>query len=91
MSRERGSPYRAYLLRCWREEGTPSCQAPRWRFSVEDILQHRSRRGFEDLDALVAFLRAELTDGGDESLDRAWPDDSNEGGSKAPRPQAGAS
>ena len=58
------SPDRAYLIRCWQENAAASSGAlpdtPRWRFSVEEVLHERKRWGFEDLDALFAFLRAEL-------------------------------
>ena len=53
------SPDRAYLIRCWQEHNAqPDTQ--RWRFSVEEVLHERKRWGFEELDALFAFLRAEL-------------------------------
>ena len=58
------SPDRAYLIRCWQESGAQGCSTqpdmPRWRFSVEEVLHERKRWGFEDLNALFAFLRAEL-------------------------------
>ena len=57
--------YRAYLLRCWAEHG-PSAPAPAvWRYSLEDP-HTGERRGFADLAALLAFLRAELALGCDE-------------------------
>ena len=46
--------YRAYLLRCWRD--APAV----WRFSVEEVRAAARRRGLRDLDAVIAFLRAEL-------------------------------
>ncbi len=46
---------RAYLIRCW-QEGDKPC----WRFSVEEVLHERRRRGYVDLETLIAFLRAEL-------------------------------
>jgi hypothetical protein len=53
-----GTLNRAYLLRCWREgEGMPGGR-PHWRFSLEEVLPGRGRRGFADLASLVAFLRA---------------------------------
>lgn len=55
------SPDRAYLIRCWQEYNAQP-DVPRWRFSVEEVLHERKRWGFEDLDALFAFLRAELED-----------------------------
>ena len=35
-------------------------ERPLWRFSVEEILHERQTRGFSNLEALIAFLRAEL-------------------------------
>jgi len=64
--REKNHPYRAYLLRCWREtEAAPGQELP-WRFSVEEILGERRRQGFNGLRALIAFLWAELA-GGEET------------------------
>jgi hypothetical protein len=64
MQEEKNQPYRAYLLRCWQEgEATPR-QAPPWRFYVEEILPGRHpKKGFSNLGALLAFLRAELVGG----------------------------
>jgi hypothetical protein len=50
-------PYRAYLLRCWQD--APAA----WRFSVEEVRAEPQRRGFRDLDDLVAFLCTELEQG----------------------------
>jgi len=61
MRKEQKEPYRAYLLRCWPEGGIGTDQEPLWRFSVEDVFGERRWRGFGSLDALVVFLRAELT------------------------------
>jgi len=58
---KKASPDRAYLIRCWQESNVQP-HAPRWRFSVEEVLHKRQRWGFGDLDALVAFLRAHLDD-----------------------------
>jgi len=38
MQGEKSRPYRAYLLRCWREGETAPGEEPLWRFSVEEIL-----------------------------------------------------
>jgi hypothetical protein len=61
---KKSSQDRAYLIRCWQENAAASSGAhphtPRWRFSVEEVLHERKRWGFEELDALFAFLRAEL-------------------------------
>jgi hypothetical protein len=63
---------RAYLIRCWQERnsvyGTPPAgtsadvQPARqaWRFSIEEVLHERKRRGFADLDSLLDYLRAEF-------------------------------
>ena len=73
MARE-NPPYRAYLLRCWRDgEATPDDGEPCWRFSLEEILHERRHRGFGSLEALVAFLRAELTGGTDEHSEGEGP------------------
>jgi hypothetical protein len=57
-------PARAYLLRCWQEGEAAPGKKVRWRFSLESVLQRRPRRGFDSLEALAAFLQAELADGG---------------------------
>jgi hypothetical protein len=54
--------HHAYLLRCWQERKASASEKPRWRFCIEEVLQERPRQGFDDLDALVTFLRAELDD-----------------------------
>ena len=58
--REKNHPYRAYLLRCWREGKAATGQESPWRFSVEEIPGERRRKGFSSLRALITFLRAEL-------------------------------
>ena len=68
MHREKSHPYRAYLLRCWRERGAAG-KEPLWRFSVEEILHERRRKGFSSLGALVAFIRSELAIGEEELFD----------------------
>ena len=68
MQEEKNQPYRAYLLRCWREGEEVPGKAPRWRFSVEEVLPGRHpKRGFSNLEALLAFLQSELV-GGEEKL-----------------------
>ena len=62
------SPDRAYLIRCWQEGDAASGGVPRWRFSVEEVLRERRRQGYADLEALIAFLRAELGDGNCEPM-----------------------
>jgi hypothetical protein len=84
MQGEKSRPYRAYLLRCW-GEGEAAPGNPPWRFSAEEILpfdpsagsgqrklrtlHERRRKGFSSLGALIAFLRAELARGEEESSD----------------------
>ncbi|MFN8457939.1 MAG: hypothetical protein U0401_25360 [Anaerolineae bacterium] len=53
--------YLGYLLRCWQERGQHVNSWAVWRFSLEDPHTGR-RRGFANLEALIAFLQAELTD-----------------------------
>ncbi len=45
--------YRAYLLRCWQEGDS-------WRYSIEMTGKEQERRGFGSLEALLAWLGAEL-------------------------------
>ncbi|MBE9508875.1 MAG: hypothetical protein IMY86_12615 [Chloroflexi bacterium] len=65
--------YRAYLLRCWQEGEAAPGKEPHYRFSVEEILRKRPRRGFDSLEALVAFLRAELSSGRGETPEGKGP------------------
>jgi hypothetical protein len=62
MRAETTPPQRAYLVRCWCEQHSATVGESSWRFSVEEIVPQRRRRGFGSLDALIAFLRAELAD-----------------------------
>ena len=68
MHRNRGRPARAYLLRCWQEGNAAPEQPPRWRFSVEEVLRKGPRRGFQSLEALMAYLQAELAAGSEDEL-----------------------
>ena len=52
--------YRAYVLRCWEEQGHTIGQVGRWRFSLADPCTS-VRHGFVSLTALVTFLKAELS------------------------------
>lgn len=47
--------YQVYLLRLWRERAAGEDAEAVWRFSLESPATHH-RRGFESLEALVAFL-----------------------------------
>ena len=47
------------MLRFWKVSSVDPQHAPTWRFSMED--PHTGEKlGFADLEALVAFLQAEL-------------------------------
>jgi hypothetical protein len=67
MMSEKDRVYRAYLLRYWCE-ASPGTEGG-GRFSVEEVFHRRRRRGFGSLEALIAFLRAELSSGGGPSDD----------------------
>ena len=51
--------YRTFLLRWWHEKDSPAIDRSTWRFSLEEVGQP-PRRGFSSLQALAAFLDAEL-------------------------------
>ena len=50
-----------HLLTMWRERPAQPGQPALWRFSLEDPRTHQ-RRGFADLEALTAFLRAQMAE-----------------------------
>lgn len=54
-------PDRAYLVRCWQQGKALPGKAVHWRFSVEEVLHERYRKGFDSLEALIAFLRTEFS------------------------------
>ena len=51
--------YRAYLLRFWEARSQYPDRPTTWRLSLEDP-ETGQRHGFPDLEALVAFLEAEM-------------------------------
>ena len=60
--------YHVWLLRFWREQASsPDCSAV-WRFSVEDV-RRRQRHGFDSLEGLMSFLRAQMVDGDEVGLE----------------------
>jgi hypothetical protein len=60
MFAEDGAPrYRAYLLRCWEVRREKPGRPSSWRFRLEQA-GTGERRGFRDLQALLAFLKQEL-------------------------------
>jgi len=56
------STERAYLIRRWHERNAAPDASPTWRFSIEDVLGERQRRGFDDVESLIAFLLSELSE-----------------------------
>lgn len=63
MSEPYRSPrYRAYLLRFWEESRENPKLPGTWRFSLEDP-RTGQRQGFAGLEALVEFLRQEMSRG----------------------------
>jgi hypothetical protein len=58
--------YRAFMLRCWEVRGGRPGQPARWRFSLECV-EKKEKRYLPDLEGLVAFLRDELANEGDEA------------------------
>jgi hypothetical protein len=53
--------YQSYLLRCWEIRSQHPDQPPTWRYSLQDP-QTEQKRGFADLEELMAFLHAEFGD-----------------------------
>ena len=51
--------YRAFLVRCWQEPDVGN-GCPAWRFTLVQLDDKKTERGFAGLDALVEHLRAEL-------------------------------
>jgi len=51
--------HRAFLLRYWEERGQGAGRSVVWRFSLEDA-HTGQRRGFANLEEMVAFLRSQL-------------------------------
>jgi hypothetical protein len=57
--------YRAFMLRCWEVRGERPGQPATWRFSLECV-ETKEKRYLPDLEGLVAFLRDELANAGDD-------------------------
>ncbi|MCI0475684.1 MAG: hypothetical protein L0Y55_05510 [Anaerolineales bacterium] len=51
--------YRAFLLRLWQEQTASPERAAIWHLSLEDP-KTGQRRGFDGLESLLTFLRAEI-------------------------------
>jgi len=50
--------YRAFLLRCWQENVDGELH---WRFTLVQMGDDHSKKGFASLEDLTAFLREELS------------------------------
>ena len=59
------------ILTIWQEGPALSDRPTVWRFSLEDV-HNGERRGFADMETLVAFLRAQMA-----GADVSTPDDSS--------------
>jgi len=57
---ENGENYRAFLLRCWQEADAGPAGDAAWRFTLVQLGQGGTRKGFACLEELVAYLRDEL-------------------------------
>lgn len=68
MSKRAPPPRHAYLLRCWQEKISAFGAENQWRFSVEEVLHKRRRRGFTSVETLFDFLKAELERNKDATL-----------------------
>jgi hypothetical protein len=55
--------YRAFLLRCWWEEEAGPAGRSEWHFTVIHFDDQQVKKGFTCLEALMAYLRAELDNG----------------------------
>lgn len=60
MNRHRRGRRHAYLLRCWQEVSPSFDDTVEWRFSIEEVLGERWRRGFTSIQDLLDFLETEL-------------------------------
>ena len=52
--------YRAFLVRAWQEPDVGPRGQPAWRFTLVQLDNGQTRRGFASLDDLNAYLRQEL-------------------------------
>jgi hypothetical protein len=70
--REAAPRQRVYILRFWETRSLPPDAPITWRFSAQDP-QTGERRGFADLDGLMAFLAAQTGQQGGSSHRGAFP------------------
>ena len=52
-----GERSHAFLLRCWQEPDSSSKGTASWRFSLAHINAKRAKKGFANLESLVAYLQ----------------------------------
>jgi hypothetical protein len=64
---EGGGNYRAYLLRCWQEADAGPAGEAAWRFTLVQLGQGGTRKGFACLEELVAYLDKQLAQAGSNS------------------------
>ncbi len=61
-SQRAGERSHAFLLRCWQEPNGDAGRGLAWRFSMTHIDTKREKKGFADLEALMAHLHQILAD-----------------------------
>ena len=59
-----GENYRAFLLRCWQEADAGPAGGAAWRFTLVQMDQGQTKRGFACLEELVAYLDDQLAQAG---------------------------
>jgi hypothetical protein len=62
--KESGENYRAFLLRCWQEADAGPAGEPAWRFTLVQMGQGQTKKGFACLEELLAYLDKQLADTG---------------------------
>lgn len=62
--KERGENYRAFLLRCWQESNAGPAGEPAWRFTLVQMGEEQTKKGFASLEELVAYLDEQLAQAG---------------------------
>lgn len=58
--KESAENYRAFLLRCWQEADAGPSGEPQWRFTLVQMGEGQTKKGFASLEDLVTYLRGEL-------------------------------
>ena len=52
--------YQSFLLRCWSMPSTSAEEPQIWRFALRDVSAEPTQRSFSSIEALMAYLSAEL-------------------------------